>query len=65
MVKEVKIIKAVKLVIGFLILIVGLFFFVITVEDDMVQTIGYKIMGLVFTTIGAYYLTNTIKRKNS
>ena len=65
MVVEVKIINAVHSVIGFLILAFGMLFFNITVEGEMVQTVGYKLIGLVFITIGSYYLTKVIKRKNS
>ncbi|WP_339195820.1 hypothetical protein MKY27_13870 [Solibacillus sp. FSL R5-0449] len=56
-----KVIKIVHSVIGFFILIVGMFFFSITVEGEMVQTIGYKLMGIVFVTIGAYYVSKVAK----
>lgn len=38
-----------------------MFFFSIMVEGEMVQTIGYKLMGIVVITIGAYYVSKVAK----
>lgn len=54
-------VKIINSIIGLLIIIFGSFFLSITVDNEVVRTIMYKIIGAFFMSLGVLYLRSYAK----
>lgn len=54
-------VKTLRSILGLVVIIIGCFFMSITVEQELFETICYKIVGFLILIVGAFYLKRIAK----